>query len=230
MHAPSDAQREAMDALVARARAEEGVIDASSIPYAAHELLTHLVLHHGLLLHGTNNTELNVIEPRPAHDFGTHVEAVVAADDGIWPLFYAVVARDRLEGVFTACMHLGRPPRQRRFYMFRVFGADPRDETSLDARCRLRRVQGGVSARVGERMAGRQRGNARAARARPAERLSASAHRWDDPSRRRSTLGDLTSSGGAFRVSGARRRRRVRARRFAYDLLRHDNVRVPAWR
>ncbi len=130
LHAPSDAQRKAMDALVARARADGGVIDASSIPYAAHELLTHLVLHHGLLLHGTNNTELKVIEPRPAHDFGTHVEAVVAADDGIWPLFYAVVARDRLEGVFTACMHLGRPPRQRRFYMFRVFGADPRDETT----------------------------------------------------------------------------------------------------
>ena len=129
-YAPTDVQREEMDALVAHACTDGGVIDASSIPYAAHELLTHLVLHHGLLLHGTNNTELTLIEPRPAHDFGTHVEAVVAADDGIWPLFYAVVARDRLEGVFTACMHLGRPPRQRRFYMFRVFGADPRDETT----------------------------------------------------------------------------------------------------
>ena len=129
-YAPTDVQREEMDALVAHARTDGGVIDASSIPYAAHELLTHLVLHHGLLLHGTNNTELTLIEPRPAHDFGTHVEAVVAADDGIWPLFYAVVARDRLEGVFTACMHLGRPPRQRRFYMFRVLGADPRDETT----------------------------------------------------------------------------------------------------
>jgi len=40
------------------------------------------------------------------------------------------VARDRVEGVFTACLHLGRPPRQRRFYMFRVFGADPHDETT----------------------------------------------------------------------------------------------------
>jgi len=129
-YAPTDVRREEMDALVAHARTDGGVIDASSIPYAAHELLTHLVLHHGLLLHGTNNTELTLIEPRPAHDFGTHVEAVVAADDGIWPLFYAVVARDRLEGVFTACMHLGRPPRQRRFYMFRVLGADPRDETT----------------------------------------------------------------------------------------------------
>ena len=72
-HAPSEAQREAMDALVVRARADGGVIDASSITYPAHELLTHLVLNHALLLHGTNNADLEVIEPRPAHDLGTHV-------------------------------------------------------------------------------------------------------------------------------------------------------------
>ena len=105
-------------------------MDASSIAFPAHELLTHLVLHHGLLLHGTNNPDLEVIEPRPARDFGTYVDAVAAADDGIWPIFYAVVARDRVEGVFTACLHLDRPPRLRRFYMFRVFGADPHDETT----------------------------------------------------------------------------------------------------
>lgn len=129
-HAPSEAQREAMDALVVRARADGGLIDASSIAFPAHELLTHLVLHHGLLLHGTNNPDLEVLEPRPARDFGTYVDAVAAADDGIWPIFYAVVARDRVEGVFTACLHLDRPPRLRRFYMFRVFGADPHDETT----------------------------------------------------------------------------------------------------
>ena len=129
-HAPSKAQRDAMDELVVRARADGGVIDASSIAFPAHELLTHLVLHHGLLLHGTNNPDLEVLEPRPARDFGTYVEAVAAADDGIWPIFYAVVARDQVEGVFTACLHLDRPPRRRRFYMFRVFGADPHDETT----------------------------------------------------------------------------------------------------
>ena len=129
-YAPTDAQREAMDALVVRARAEGGVIDASSTGFPAHELLTHLVMQHGLLLHGTNNTELDVLLPRPARDFGTHVEVVVAADDGIWPLFYAVVARQRVEGVFTACMHLGRLPQRRRFYVFRVFGADPHEEAT----------------------------------------------------------------------------------------------------
>jgi hypothetical protein len=129
-YAPTDAQREAVDVLVSRARAEGGVIDASSTGFPAHELLTHLVVQHDLLLHGSNNTELDVLEPHPARDFGTHVEVVAAADDGIWPLFYAVVARQRVDGVFTACTHLGRLPKLRRFYMFRVFGADPHDETT----------------------------------------------------------------------------------------------------
>lgn len=125
--APTAAQREEMDALVIRARADGSVIDASSTGFPAHDLLTHLVMQHGLLLHGSNNTELDIIKPRPARDFGTHVEAVVAADDGIWPLFYAVVARERVEGVFTACMHLGRPPSLRHFYIFRVYGAHPHE-------------------------------------------------------------------------------------------------------
>jgi hypothetical protein len=129
-HAPTDAQCEEMDALIAHARAEGGVIDASSTSFPAHELLTHLVERHDLLLHGSNHTELEVIEPRPARDFGTQVEVVAATDDGIWPLFYAVVARERVNGVFTACLHLGRPPSRRRFYMFRVFGADPHQETT----------------------------------------------------------------------------------------------------
>jgi hypothetical protein len=124
--APTAAQCEAMDALVAMDALQGGVIDAAAIDVPAHELLTHLVERHGLLLHGSNDTELETLEPRPARDFGTSIEAVVACDDGIWPIFYAVVARDRVDGVFTACLHLGR----RRFYMFRVFGADPKAETT----------------------------------------------------------------------------------------------------
>ena len=129
-HVPTATRCEEMDALVAQARANGGVIDASSTAITAQELLTYLVERHGLLLHGSNDTDLDTLEPRPARDFGTHVEAVVAADDGIWPLFYAVVARERVAGVFTACMHLGRPPSRRRFYLFRVFGADPHEETT----------------------------------------------------------------------------------------------------
>jgi hypothetical protein len=70
-----------------------------------------------------------VLDPRPAQDYDTELLAVVATDDGIWPIFYAVVAREGIEEVFTACTHLGRGSRLRRFYMF-AMGADPNLPTS----------------------------------------------------------------------------------------------------
>jgi len=126
----TDAERDELDALVTRALDEGGLIDAASITLPAHQLLTYLVEQHGLLLHGSNHSELSALEPRPARDFGTSVDVVVAADDAIWPLFYAVVARARVDRVFTACLHLGRRPALRRLYLFRVFGADPHAATT----------------------------------------------------------------------------------------------------
>ena len=112
------ARDEAFEELIAAARAGDGTLAAAACPYPVHELLTHLVVRHRLLLHGSNDTTLEVLEPRPARDFDTVLQAVVACDDGIWPIFYAVIARERSGGVFTACLHLGPPPRLRRLYAF----------------------------------------------------------------------------------------------------------------
>ncbi|MDQ2909603.1 MAG: hypothetical protein M3R39_01045 [Actinomycetota bacterium] len=118
------ARRETFNELIAAARAGDGTLDTAACPYPLHELLTHLVVEHEVLLHGSNDASLEHLEPRPAHDFDTELLAVVACDDGIWPIFYAVVARDGVDGVFTGCMQLGRPPRLRSFYMFAI-GGDP---------------------------------------------------------------------------------------------------------
>jgi hypothetical protein len=124
--APRDETRIAtFEQLIATALAGDGTVDTAACPYPVHELLTHLVDRHGLLLHGSNHTTLEVLEPQPARDLDTTLHAVVACDDGIWPMFYAVVARDRVEGVVTACTHLGR----RRFYVFALFG-DPSAPTT----------------------------------------------------------------------------------------------------
>ena len=45
---------------------------------------------------------------------------MVATDDGVWPLFYAVIDRERVESVFTACVHVG----SRRLYLF-ASGGEP---------------------------------------------------------------------------------------------------------
>lgn len=121
------ARRIAFDELIAAARAGKRTIDAAACPYPLHELLTHVVAEHGLLLHGSNDTAIAVLEPRPARDYDTELQAVVACDDGIWPIFYAVVARERSEGVFTACLHVGRPAR--RLYAFATV-SDPADPAS----------------------------------------------------------------------------------------------------
>lgn len=133
---PSDAgdrtRAETLDRVIAAARAGDGTVDASACPYPLHELLTHLVDGHGLLLHGSNHTALERLEPQPARDLDTSLLAVVACDDGIWPIFYAVVARDRVDGVVTACTHIGRGSRRRRFYLFAVVGAPETDFTFTD--------------------------------------------------------------------------------------------------
>ena len=122
-------RRETFDSLIAAARAGDGAVDVAACPYPLHELLSHAVVEHGVLLHGSNDPGLDLLVPRPARDWETELVAVVACDDGIWPIFYAVVARERVDGVFSACLHLGRVPRLRRYYMFAI-GGDPAAETS----------------------------------------------------------------------------------------------------
>ena len=120
-----DERRRTFDALIAAAReSADGTVDVAACPYPVHELLTYLAIERGLLLHGSKDTMLDVLEPRPAHDFGTELLAVVATDDGIWPLFYALLDRESVDGIFTACTHFGRPPRLRRLYVLAIAG-DP---------------------------------------------------------------------------------------------------------
>lgn len=110
----------------------DGTVDAADCPFPAHELLTHLVTERGLLLHGSNRADLEVLEPQPAHDFATVLHAVVACDDGIWPLFFATIARQNVPGLFNACLHLGRGRRLRRLYVFVVVGDPSAAETWTD--------------------------------------------------------------------------------------------------
>jgi hypothetical protein len=127
-YSPDPERDHALAALTDAALAGDGTLDASSCPFPAHELLSYLVVARGFLLHGSNRADIQVLEPRPARDFRTELDAVVACDDGIWPIFYAVLDRSRGDAnVFTACMHLGRARRLRRFYMFVLFHADPAD-------------------------------------------------------------------------------------------------------
>ena len=122
-------RRDAFERLI---KAADGTVDAAECPYPVHELLTYLVTERGLLLHGSNNAAIETLEPRPARDFATELQAVVACDDGIWPLFFATIARENVPGLFNACLHLGRGFGLRRFYVFAIVGEPDAASTWTD--------------------------------------------------------------------------------------------------
>jgi len=69
------------------------------------------------LLHGSNDTEIAEFEPRSQETYtGDAVEAVFATDDGIWVLFFALVARPPVWSLRNACNVRG----SRRRYFFAI--------------------------------------------------------------------------------------------------------------
>jgi hypothetical protein len=70
-------------------------------PYPKHEFLSYLFERHGFLLHGSNRTDLEWIEPvrtTTGKAAWQTLGAVYACSDGIWPIFYAIVDRQNYTG------------------------------------------------------------------------------------------------------------------------------------
>lgn len=82
-----------------------------------HEFLRYLAEDRGLLLHGSNDSEIPEFTPRPQHTYtGEPVEAVFATTDGIWVLYFATISRPPVWSLRNACNVLG----DRRRYLFSI--------------------------------------------------------------------------------------------------------------
>lgn len=80
------------------------------------------------LLHGSNDTGIAEFEPRAQETYtGELVEAVFATDDGIWVLFFAVVARPPVWSLRNACNV--RAGRRRYFFAIDTDPAAPESWT-----------------------------------------------------------------------------------------------------
>jgi hypothetical protein len=80
------------------------------------------------LLHGSNDTEIAEFEPRGQETYtGDPVEAVFATDDGIWVLFFAVIARPPVWSLRNACNV--RSDRRRYFFAIDTDPAAPESWT-----------------------------------------------------------------------------------------------------
>jgi len=70
-------------------------------PYPKHEFFSYLFERRGFLLHGSNRTDLEWIEPvrtTTGKAAWQALGAVYACSDGIWPIFYAIVDRRNYTG------------------------------------------------------------------------------------------------------------------------------------
>jgi len=90
-------RQQAFDHLLASAVAHSSIgvrcIDYEC-SYPKHEFLKYLIGHYHVLLHGSNDTSIEILEPRAESDkAGERIHAVFAASDGIWPMFFAVLDR-----------------------------------------------------------------------------------------------------------------------------------------
>jgi hypothetical protein len=99
----------AFDALLAAAVAAPGGEIDYRLSAPKWQFLCHLADTHGLLLHGSTNPGIALFEPRKSNDvhaFGDRL-AVYAASDGIWPLYFAILDRQRFPmSLSNSCIRL----------------------------------------------------------------------------------------------------------------------------
>ena len=80
---------------------------------------------HDVLLHGSGNPDIHKFEPRKSDDineFGDR-QAIYAASDGIWPLYFAILDRDRaVRSLVNGCFRVLEPDgtRSEPYYYFSI--------------------------------------------------------------------------------------------------------------
>lgn len=93
------------------------------IEFPKHEFLRYLVTRRGVLLHGSNRSDLDTLLPKEQTDWsGKRITAVFATGDGIWPVFFAVLDLSDYRGSLRNGCFVVAPPKGelKRFYFFSI--------------------------------------------------------------------------------------------------------------
>ncbi|WP_059173123.1 hypothetical protein [Bacillus sp. FJAT-27445] len=96
---------------------EEAVAGNIEINYSSrfpkHRFIKYIAETKQVILHGSNNREIGEFEARRQTLYnGQFVNAVFGTKDGIWPLFYAILDKNKVKGgIRNACLKVdgGRP-------------------------------------------------------------------------------------------------------------------------
>ena len=97
-----------------------------SLPYPKWQFLTYLCETKDLVLHGSQNLEIEIVEPRQANDIRKYSNqfAIYATTDGIWVMYFAILNRKKYPdlSLFNSCLQARISPGQlsETFYFFSV--------------------------------------------------------------------------------------------------------------
>jgi hypothetical protein len=79
-----------------------------SLPYPKWQFLTYLCETKELVLHGSQNPDIEIVEPRQAKDIKVYSNqrAIYATTDGIWVIYFAILDRKKYPGMtlFNSCV------------------------------------------------------------------------------------------------------------------------------
>ena len=92
--------------------------DHSTFLHRKEALLQSLVTERGVLLHGSNETDLEILRPQPANDAAKrsgNKNAVYAVDDAVLAIFYAIQDRSRIDGVIRSAVKANRETGEREY-------------------------------------------------------------------------------------------------------------------
>lgn len=79
------------------------------------QFLSYICQSRNLVLHGSQNVDLEIVEPRKALDVKAFSaqEAIYAATDGIWVIYFAIVDRKNFKlSLFNSCLNVRLSPAQ----------------------------------------------------------------------------------------------------------------------
>ena len=96
------------------------------LPYPKWEYLSYLCETKELVLHGSQNLDIDDVEPRQANDVRTfsNQRAIYATTDGIWVIYFAIIDRNRFPGMslFNSCLRarIGEDQLSEPLYFFSI--------------------------------------------------------------------------------------------------------------
>jgi hypothetical protein len=94
-----------------------------NLPYPKIDFLNYLCDARGLVAHGSNNQDLEVLEPvrysTDSSEFGNR-QQIFASPDAIWAMWFAILDKGRIRVTRNGCIGIGSELKREKYYHFEL--------------------------------------------------------------------------------------------------------------